>query len=40
VLDWKVDSEIALEAYVKMQKLKGMTNNSKKTKRDILTKNT
>ncbi len=40
MLDWKVDSKIALEAYVKMLKLKGMMNNSKKMKRDVLTKNT
>jgi hypothetical protein len=40
VLDWKVDSKIALEAYVKMLKIKGTMNNSKKMKRDVLTKNT
>lgn len=40
VSDQKTDSEVALEAYVKMLKLKDMTNQSKKTKRDVLTKNT
>jgi hypothetical protein len=38
--DWKVDSKIALEAYVKMPKLKSMSNNNPEKKKDVLTKNT
>jgi hypothetical protein len=40
VLDLKIGSKIALEAYVKMPKLMGTTNRSKEMKRDVLTKNT
>jgi hypothetical protein len=40
VLDWKDDSEIALEARIKVPKLKNMPNQNKKMERDVLTKNT
>jgi hypothetical protein len=39
-LDWKADSEIALEAYVRMPKLKIVMNNDREKKKDVLTKDT
>jgi hypothetical protein len=40
VLDWKTDSKIALEAYVRMPKLKIAMNNDREKKKDVMTKNT
>ena len=40
VSDLKIDSEVALDAYVKTSKLKNVMNQNKETKRDALTKNT
>jgi hypothetical protein len=38
VSDWKADRKIALEAYVRMQKLKIVMNNNTEMKKDVLTK--
>jgi hypothetical protein len=40
VSDWKTDSKIALEAYVRMPKLKVVMNNDREKKKDVMTKNT